>query len=157
MSLTSLSQIPAELVWTILGVVLVFCEFFIPGLVIAFFGFGALFTALTTWIGLTTSLALQLLVFIISSILMLLLLRKYLKRTFLGDAKSQVDRINFSVEVGKIVPVIEYIQPGEVGGKVRYQGTNWSAKSTESIPPGESVKIIGCENITLIVEKLEKK
>lgn len=157
MSLSSLSQIPAEIVWTVIGIVLVFMEFFIPGLVIAFFGFGALITALTTWIGLTTSLAAQLLVFIIFSILMLVLLRKYLKRTFLGDSTSQVDRINFSVEVGKIVPVIEFIQPGEVGGKVRYQGTNWSAKATEAIPPGESVKIIGCENITLIVEKVETK
>ncbi len=156
MSLSSLLTIPAEVVWAILGIVLVFFEFFVPGLVIAFFGVGALITALTTWMGLSPSLAPQLLVFIVSSILLLMLLRRYLKGIFLGGAKEQKSKIDFTVEVGKIIPVIEYIQPGEVGGKVRYQGTLWSAGAEEPIPPGESVRILGCENITLIVERVEK-
>ncbi|MCP4148860.1 MAG: hypothetical protein GY757_14030, partial [bacterium] len=49
----TLSSIPPEAIWAILGVVLVFIEFIIPGLVIVFFGVGALITALTTWIGIT--------------------------------------------------------------------------------------------------------
>lgn len=156
MNLSSLTSIPAEIVWAILGIILVFFEFFIPGLVIAFFGVGAIITALTTWIGITPSLGLQLLVFMVSSVLLLILLRKMVKRTFLGKQKGvEVDR-NFNLDIGKIVPVIEFIQPGEVGGKVRHQGSNWSAKASEPIPPGESVRIVGCENITLIVEKVEK-
>ena len=148
------SSISPQLVWAILGVVFIFFEFFIPGLVIAFFGVGALVTAFTTWIGITPNLSLQLITFIISSILLLILLRKYVKRTFLGGAKGVDDLPNFNVEVGKIVPVVEFIQPGEVGGKVRYQGTQWSARASEPIAPGESVKIISCDNLTLIVEKL---
>lgn len=157
MSTSSLLSIPIEVVWAIVGIILVFFEFFIPGLVIAFFGIGALITALTTWIGLTSSLAPQLLVFIVSSLLLLILLRKYAKRIFLGDAKSQQSSLDFTFEPGKIVPVVEFIQPGEVGGKVKYQGANWAAKASEPIPPGESVRIVGRENITLIVERVEKE
>lgn len=156
MTLESLSSIPPELVWALLGIVLIFCEFIIPGLVIAFFGGGALITALTTWLGLTPSLALQLLVFMVSSLLLLGLLRRFLKRTFLGSEKEGSEGMNFNVEIGKIVPVVEFIEPGVVGGKVRYQGAPWSARSTESVAPGESVRITGCDNLTLIVEKVEK-
>jgi membrane protein implicated in regulation of membrane protease activity len=156
MTLSSLTSIPAEIVWAIVGIVLIFFEFFIPGLVIAFFGVGALFTAFTTWLGISPTLELQLLVFIISSVLLLILLRRIVKRTFLGRAKGEDTERDFNIDIGKIVPVIEFIQPGEVGGKVKYQGSNWPAKASEPIPPGESVKIIGRENITLIVEKIEK-
>lgn len=152
----TLSTIAPEVVWAILGIVFVFCEFFIPGLVIAFFGVGALITALTTWIGLSPNLPIQLLVFIVSSIALLGLLRKYLKRTFLGQSKGAADLMNFNVEIGKIVPVIEFIQPGEVGGKVRYQGAPWSARALEPAAPGESVRITGCENLTLLVEKVKQ-
>lgn len=156
MDSTSILSMPAEIAWAIGGLILIFLELFIPGLVIAFFGVGALVTALTTWIGISPSLPLQLLVFILSSILLLVLLRKYMKKIFYGGIKSEEELPNFTVEIGKIVPVIEFIQPGEVGGKVRYQGSNWSARAEEPIPPGESVKIIGCDNITLIVKKIEK-
>jgi len=147
----------AELIWTSLGIIFIFAEFFMPNLVIAFFGGGALVTALTTWIGLTPSLTLQLLVFIISSVLFLIFLRKYLKRVFLGQLQDKDEAQNFNIEIGKIVPVVEFIEPGEFGGKVKYQGTLWQAKASESIAPGESVRIKGCENITLLVEKVKKE
>jgi membrane protein implicated in regulation of membrane protease activity len=152
----SLKSISPEIVWTLLGIVFIFCEFFIPGLVIAFFGAGALITAITTWLGVTPALPLQLLVFMVSSILMLALLRKYVKSTFLGKSRGIEKNHNFNVEIGKIVPVLEFIEPGVVGGKVRYQGAPWSAMASEPIAPGESVKIVGCDNLTLVVEKVEK-
>ena len=156
MDLSSLLSIPAEMAWAIVGMIFIFIEFFIPGLVIAFFGVGALITALTTWIGISPSLPWQLLVFILSSILLLALLRRYVKRVFFGGTKSEMNVPNFTVDIGKIVPVEEFIQPGEVGGKVKYQGSLWLARADEPIPPGESVKIIGCDNITLLVKKVEK-
>ena len=146
-----------EIIWIILGIVFIFFEFFIPGLVIAFFGVGALITALTTWMKLTTSLTSQLLVFILSSVLFLVFLRKFVKSTFLGKTKGDESERNFNIEIGKIVPVVEFIQPGEVGGKVRYMGTTWSATASEPIAPGESVEIIGNDGLTLIVEKVKKE
>jgi membrane protein implicated in regulation of membrane protease activity len=150
-------NISPEIIWLLASVLLVFSEFMIPGLVIAFFGGGALITALTTWLGFTSTLELQLLVFIVSSILLLVVLRAYVKKIFLGRLQQSGDIQNFSIEVGKIVPVVELIEPGEVGGKVRYQGALWSAKADEKIPPGESVKIKGFDNLTLIVEKKNKE
>ncbi len=147
-----------DMIWAIAGIVLIFIEFFIPGLVIIFFGAGALVTSLITFvIGNSFSLPLQFLAFTITSILSLVLLRKYMKKIFTGKMESDSGSENFNIEIGRIVPVIEYIQHGEIGGKVKYQGTIWSAQSEESIPPGESVEIIGSKNLTLIVKKIKKE
>ena len=151
----SLSSISPELIWAIVGIVLICCEFLMPGLVIAFFGVGALITALATWM-FSPSLAVQLVIFLVSSLALLFTLRKFVKNTFLGDEKVGADATDYNLVIGKIVPVIEFIQPGEVGGRVKYQGTPWSASSEEPCAPGDSVKIIGSNNLTLLVEKVDK-
>ncbi len=156
MSLPSLSSLTPEIIWTILGLIFIFAEFFIPGLVIAFFGVGALITALTTWIGITPSISLQILVFTVFSILLLVFLRKFMKSVFMGTSNPDNGKVSFDIQVGEIVPCTEMIIPGEVGGKVKYHGTSWDARSAETIAPGESVKITGRDNITLLVEKIKK-
>lgn len=148
---------PTELAWLLAGILLVFIEFFIPGVIIVFFGFGAVTVAFTTWIHLTPTLALQVLVFWISSVIYLLFLRRLLKRVFTGRQQVGQEELNFIVEIGKTVPVIEFIEPGEVGGKVRYQGTQWAARCDVSCAPGECVRIKGYDNLTLIVEKVNKE
>ena len=129
-------------------------ELIIPGIVIAFFGLGALITALTTYLNITSSLDLQLVVFIVTSTLSLFLFRKNIKKLLYRNS-SQTDEDNYSIEIGKIVPVIELIEPDEVGGKVRYLGAPWSAECSEKVGPGDSVKIIGFNNLTLIVQKID--
>ncbi len=147
-----------DIIWAIAGIFLIFIEFFIPGLVIIFFGIGALITALISYvIGASFSLPLQLLTFTITSILSLLLLRKYMKNIFKGSLENENEGANFNIEIGKVVPVVEFVQPGEVGGKVKYQGTIWNAQSEKPVAPGESVKIIGSKNLTLFVEKIKKE
>ena len=128
-----LSTISPQAIWTLCGIILFFMELIIPGLVVAFFGVGALITAFTTWIGLTPTFATQMSVFLISSILMLIVVRKFVKKVFVGKENDNPDEYNFKVEIGKIVPVIELIQPNEVGGKVKYQGAPWTAKSEHTI------------------------
>jgi len=150
-------NVNAEIIWLLVGIVLLFAEFFMPSFVIAFFGGGALVTALTTWMKLTRNLGSQLLVFTVSSIVLLIVLRRYLKTIFLGKTQDDDEAHSFNIEIGRIVPVVEYIQPGEVGGKVRYQGTIWEARAEEAISPGESVAIKGCDNITLIVERVKHR
>ena len=59
-------SISPEIIWAIFGVILFVLEFLIPGVVISFFGLGAMITALTTYLNLTSSLDLQLIVFIFS-------------------------------------------------------------------------------------------
>ena len=130
-------------------------------MVIVFFGVGALITAvaimLTDTLLVHFSMPMQMGVFLISSIGFMMLLRNKLKATFLGKAMDDGEQRTFNIEVGKLIPVVELIEPGEVGGRVRYQGTLWSARSDKRHMPGETVVIVGCDNLTLIVEALKKE
>ncbi len=142
------------LIWLIIGIIFIALEFVIPGLVIAFFGMGALITALTTVIGLTGGFNMQVIVFIVASLASLFLLRRYMKKVFMG--KSEGDGVNeFNLDVGKVVPVVQTIDPKKNTGKIKYQGTLWSATCEDVIPEGETARIVGRENITIKVEKIE--
>ena len=143
--------------WTLAAILLVFIELFYPHFVLAFFGGGALVTALATALGLTNGLAAQLAVFIVSSLLLLFLLRRYLKKTLTGDMKDIDDAQLFDLEIGKIVLVVDAIDPQRGNGKVKYQGTNWDAMAGEFIAAGESVRVVGRSNLTLQVEKIKKE
>jgi membrane protein implicated in regulation of membrane protease activity len=143
--------------WTLAGIVLIFIELFYPHFVLAFFGGGALVTALTTALGLTTGLSSQLAVFIVSSLLLLFLLRRYLKKTLTGNMKDIDDAQLFDLEIGKIVLVVNEIDPGKGHGKVKYHGTHWDAMANEFIAAGESVRVTGRSNLTLQVEKIKKE
>ena len=94
------------------------------------------------------------LVFLVTSLGFLLLFHKVWKRIRKPVIKGETT--DFNIQIGKIVPVLEFIDPEEGGGKVRYQGAIWSATSNEKIAPGESVRVTGCENLTLLVEILKK-
>jgi len=141
-------------IWLIVGILFGLAEMIIPGLIIIFFGLGAIVTTLTTLVGLTTGFTSQMLTFLVTSLLFLTLFHKVWKRKR-GKINSG-DTTNFNIQIGKIVPVVEYIDPVEGSGKVRYQGALWSATSKEKIAPGESVRVIGCENLTLVVEEIKK-
>ena len=142
-----------EIIWFLVGLVLLILEFILPGLIIAFFGVGAWIVALVcliTDIGLNT----QLIIFIISSVLSLLCLRKWLKGVFLGHAVSKQNlKENLDEFVGQKAVVKEKIVP-KAGGKVEFHGTNWLAQADEEIAEGAMVQIISKDNITLKVKSL---
>ena len=143
--------------WTLAGILLIFIELFYPHFVLAFFGGGALVTALATSLGLARGLAAQLAVFIVSSLLLLFLLRRYLKKTLTGNMKDIDDAQLFDLEIGKIVLVVDEIDPAKGHGKVKYHGTHWDAMAGEFISAGESVRVTGRSNLTLRVEKIKKE
>ena len=79
-----------EIIWFLVGLVLLILEFAMPGLIIGFFGVGAWIVAIVCLmndIGINAQLAL----FIGSSVLSLLLLRRWLKGVFLGHEGSKQD------------------------------------------------------------------
>lgn len=142
-----------EIIWFLVGLVLLILEFILPGLIIAFFGVGAWIVALVcliTDIGINT----QLIIFIISSVLSLLCLRKWLKGIFLGHAVSKQNlKENLEEFIGQKAVVKEKIMPN-TGGKVEFHGTNWLAEADEEIAEGATVQITGKDNITLKVKSL---
>ncbi|MCP4613605.1 MAG: NfeD family protein [Planctomycetes bacterium] len=142
-----------EIIWFLVGLVLLIFEFILPGLIIAFFGVGAWVVALVcliTDIGINT----QLIIFIIASVLSLLCLRKWLKGIFLGHTGSKQNlKEKLDEFVGQKAVVKKKIVP-KVGGKVEFHGTNWLAQADEEIAEGVMVEIISKDNITLKVKSL---
>ena len=143
-----------ELIWFLVGLVLLIFEFIIPGLIIGFFGAGAWIVAIiclfSTYVA--GSINAQLIIFIIASVLSLLLLRKWLKGVFIGHTKSQQDLTEDMKEfIGERAVVKEKITL-KAGGKVELHGTNWEAEADEEIAEGTVVEIIAKENLTLKVK-----
>ena len=143
-----------ELIWFLIGLILLIFEFIMPGLIIGFFGAGAWIVAiiclLSTYIA--GSINAQLLIFIIASVMSLLLLRKWLKGMFIGHTKSKQDLTEDMKEfIGERAVVKEKITP-KAGGKVELHGTNWVAEADEEIAEGTVVEIVAKENLTLKVK-----
>lgn len=137
----------APLVWFIIGFVLLILEFVVPGLILLFFGAGAWVVALICFfmpLGINT----QLILFLASSILSILMFRKSLKKIMWSRQSSSEIEDEF---LGKTGIAETYIGPGS-DGKVDFKGTMWDARSADVIGKGEKVTITGNESILLIVQ-----
>lgn len=140
------------LLWFLAGLALFLFEFTVPGVILVFFGAGAWITALTTWIGLTDGWTSQLLTFSISSVLLLVLLRRWFRARFFGhltggqDPKNNLDEFK-----GQVVTVTVAIDPA-AGGKVEYKGADWSARCDTPLPAGSRAIIRSADGITLVVD-----
>ncbi|MHB8137882.1 MAG: NfeD family protein [Smithellaceae bacterium] len=136
--------------WAVIGLVLLIAELATLGFILCFIGLGALIVALTTWLGITSSFSSQLIVFSISSLSLLFLLRKTAKKLFAGHADVPPDYAGQKVEVVKPIPT-----GGE--GAVRYRGSDWIAFSdtAQTIPEGATVQIQTIEGIRVKVKPVE--
>lgn len=136
-----------EIIWATIGLVLLAAELATFTFILSFFGLGAIIVSLATWGGLTPGLNGQLLVFSISSLLMLLLLRKSAKRLFAGTHDVPPDYMGEKVKVAKAIP------PGGEG-TIKYRGSDWFAfsETTETINEGDTVEIVAIEGIRVKVK-----
>ncbi len=142
-----------EVVWVLVGIVLFLLEFVLPGLIIAFFGAGACVVAGVCLVA-DISIDAQLIIFIVSSVVLLVCLRKWLKGIFMGHSSAKQDMTEDMKEfVGQKVVVVSKIVP-KVGGKVELHGTNWQAEADEEIDEGVVVEIIEKNNLTFKVKIL---
>jgi len=142
-----------EVIWFLIGVVLLIMEFAVPGLIIFFFGVGACIVSGVCFLT-DISLNAQLIIFIVSSVVLLLCLRKWVKAIFIGHVKAKQNmREDMNEFFGQKAIVISKIVPN-LGGKVEFHGTNWEAEADEEIEEGVTVKITGKDNLTLKVKVL---
>lgn len=142
------------IVWFVLGLILTLSEFAVPGVILIFFGIGAWIVAASTYLGLTGSFESQVLLFSISSILLLIVLRKWIKGKFYGHVSDVQDLTqNLDEFTGKNVMVIKDVIPGKPGGTVEFKGSTWSAVSDEYIKNGECAIITEVEGITLKIKR----
>jgi inner membrane protein len=139
-------------IWFIAGVIIMLFEFEFPGFIIFFFGVGAWITGFGIAFGILESLDAKMLTWIISSVLLLFVLRKYVKNIFLGfTSKTDSGEKQTDDFIGKTVEIAEKTGPDFQIGKVKFQGSFWKAKSKEVKNVGEKATIVGKENITLTI------
>jgi len=143
-----------ELIWFLIGIILLIMEFAVPGIFIMFFGLGAIIVAIVCLI-FDPSLNLQLSIFLVSSFLLLIVLRKWLKNIFIGREKEG-ESFDDTIDdiIGQKVIVARDIKPG-LPGKVEFRGTLWKAEADEEIKKGVPVQITAKDNITLYVKKMD--
>lgn len=140
------------LVWLSVGLALIVLEPLIPGLVVIFLGFGALLTALLVFLGVLPGMTGQIFFWLISSGVMIALLREQVRKIFPSlekrEGSDETDYLDREVEVVSIV------DGTSDRGRVRFMGTTWKARCQdpgEQIPVGSYAKIAGRDNLTLIV------
>lgn len=140
-------------IWGFVGLLMFMLEMAGPGLIILFFGIGAWVVMLAT-VFIPMSLNVQLALFLGASVLSLFLFRRLLHKAFYGHEIGEQD-LDLEIDdfSGQRARVIQVILP-DVGGKVEFRGSQWTAMADEEIAEGETVQIIGKENLTLTVERL---
>jgi membrane protein implicated in regulation of membrane protease activity len=93
-----------------------------------------------------------LLTFGISSVVLLLVLRRWFRSRFFGyvgdehDPESNIDRFE-----GQTVKVIAAIDADHDEGKVEFKGAAWKATSDTTIPEGKRAVIVAVDGISLKV------
>lgn len=152
-----LECVNTSLAWFILGIVLMAAELIVPGFIIFFFGIGALVTAGLSYFGIVDNFALQMVIFLGTSILSLFIFRRKFSSSFKGDVShvmkpgEMLDNIR-----GAKAVVIADIKADGVHGRVEYNGTVWEADADEFIPKGEVVEILERINLRLKVKKVHQ-
>ncbi len=135
--------------WFLIGLLIAMLELVIPGLVLIFFAIGAIITAFLC-LFFDFSIAIQILIFSVASLISIFTLRKYIKERILNKEPQKVTTLEDEF-IGKTVEVISDILPGKPG-KVDFKGAPWKAVSDYEIKQGQTAKIIDKDSITLIVK-----
>lgn len=143
------------LFWFFIGLIIFIMELIAPGLILFFFGIGAWITALLAAvypIGLTA----QLFVFLATSVVTLIVLRKRFEILFKGFSKGKENpALDLDDLTGKKATVVKRIDPPKEG-TVEIHGTHWNADSIETIEVGETVIIEKKKNLTLTVRRFSR-
>ena len=100
----------------------------------------------------TSSLIIQISIFLLTSLFMILLIRPFVKNML----KFKIEQTNSASLIGTVATVTETINNQENKGSVRAGGLIWSARSRDGglIKINESVKIDSISGVKLIVHKL---
>ncbi len=137
------------LFWLVLFVVLALFELVTVNLVSIWFSLGAL---ITTFVSLATdNLMIHLAVFTISSILLLLLTKPFVKKMKKRDVvPTNLDRV-----IGKVGVVTEKIEKDGIG-EVKVLGKKWSAYSDKEVEENSKVKVLSINGVKLKVEEIKE-
>ncbi len=140
--------------WLYFGAFLMLMELLAPGFVIFFFGLSAATVGLCRFaFGEAFTFTWQLAAFSAFSILYLVVLRRWLKKTFLGgrvETKTDFD----NEYVGRAGKVTEAINP-PLTGRIEIGDAEWTASAESPIPVGATVEVLSQNNLTMKVKEVK--
>ena len=126
------------LIWLGVGVAFIVAEMMAPAFILVFFGIGAFIAGATAFFG--NTLQMQIVIFGVSSLALILLLRKFMASTFRGTSIDD-GSVEEDLAIGALAEVVETIAPPHPG-RIKFQGTFWTADATQEIEPGATVRIV---------------
>ena len=138
--------------WLVLFVVLLVIEIFTMGLTTVWFAGGSILAFVLAYVGF--GLPVQIIVFLLSSIILLVLTRPLAVKFF----NKERQKTNAESLIGQKAVVLEKIDTLHGTGRAEVNGMEWSAKTDEpgeTIEVGEVVVIEGIQGVKLIVKKEE--
>lgn len=138
----------ADLVWLVVGVVLVVSEIFTLTLVLGLLGLGALVAAGLAFVG--AGPVLQAVGFALASTALLVFVRPPVKAAL--DRGGTTERTDARVLTGSTAVVVQRIT--DEGGQVRLHGELWRARpyaGTGPVDVGRPVSVAAVEGATLLV------
>lgn len=139
-------------IWVIIALVFVIVEMFTTGFAVMCISFGCLFGAGAS--ALDWDIKWQLLVFAVGTALAFLTVRPLVYKFFYK--KGQEVKTNVDALVGRRAIVTERIEGELHAGRVKVDGDDWKAVSTDTEPieVGEAVEITAINSVILTVKKL---
>ena len=135
--------------WAVTFVVLTIAELCTYQLVSIWLALGSLVALICAIFGL--GIIGQVIVFTVFSVLLLIATRPFVKKVL----KNRIVPTNAELDIGKIAIVIEKINNTTSSGRVKLNGVDWAARSSDDsvIPTGTSVTVEKIEGSKLIVKK----
>ena len=130
------------LIWFLIGSGFLIAEFVMPTFIMFFFALGAIIVSVVT-AGFDLSINSQVILFALSSIISLLLLRNYMKHIFQGnESKGEDNYFDNTIDSNKNIGIVSKNIKPDIFGEIKYKGTFYKAQSESSIDEGKKVRII---------------
>jgi membrane protein implicated in regulation of membrane protease activity len=140
------------IMWIALAIIFIIIEVMTLGLATIWFAGGAVAAAVSTMF--TSSLLIQVIIFLVVSVVLLYFTKSLRKKLKIGKEKTNVDAL-----IGKSGFVMETISPAAFG-QVKVEGIIWTAMSKEHetvIEAGTEISVVGVEGVKLIVAPIYNK
>jgi membrane protein implicated in regulation of membrane protease activity len=140
--------------WVVLGLVLVVAELAVPAFFIIWFGLGALLTGMCVWAFPAMSLAGQVFLWTVSSLVFVWLWFKVFKTTLF---KTRVG-MSTGQFVGEVGVITGRTRPFEMG-RIKFQkpilgSDTWACRSDEELNMGDRAKVLDVEGQIVRVTRL---
>ena len=139
--------------WIYAGLALMLLELVAPGFVLCFFGLAAATVgALRFLFGASFDATWQTAAFSALSVLYIVLLRRVLKKVFVGERDGAANGLSNGY-VGRVGQVTEAIEPPKTG-RVLLGDAEWTATADAPVSAGTDVTVVAQRNLTMTVRPL---